>query len=241
MISQINLSLIGWLNGITATLCVIFAGGFGLFMVFQSKKQNIKLLLYGGLMGFFAGMFWLGPMVDFFSVLLTGKNLPSLEMWGILSFIWPGPALVTSMWVGGEVMLTKKNKRILLITAIIVAIVYESILLLDTAAALRDHADPGGRELYDIAFEIGHPAFILLVIMMGMLFVFCGMGALRQGLKTAGAIKKRFIYMSIAFFLFIFVCIVDAFLEIVIATVLVRGLMIFVASLMYLSLKIKVV
>jgi len=236
-----NLSFNGWLNGITALLCVLFAGGFGLFMAFQSKKQKSNLLLYGGLMGFFAGMFWLGPTLDFLLVLFTGENLPSPEIWGILTFIWPGPALVTSMWVGGEVVLTKKKKKLLVVIAIIIAIVYEAILIFDTSGALRDYGDPGGVELYDISFEIGHPIFIAVILMFGMLFVFCGMGALNQGLKTAGAIKKRFIYLSIAFFLFIFVCAVDAFFEVVQIVVLVRGLMIFVASLMYLSLRIKVV
>ncbi|TFF63791.1 MAG: hypothetical protein EU521_00260, partial [Promethearchaeota archaeon] len=68
MINQVNLSLIGWLNGISASLIVFSAGVFGLVMAFQSKNKNSKMLLFGGLMGFFAGMLWLGPTADFFSV-----------------------------------------------------------------------------------------------------------------------------------------------------------------------------
>ncbi|MHA1273362.1 MAG: hypothetical protein ACTSVV_19025 [Promethearchaeota archaeon] len=235
-----NLNFIEMFNGITAMLCVLFAGAFGLFMAFQAKKQKSKILLYGGIMGFFAGMFWLAPTLDFILILITGNNLPSPELWAILTFFWAGPALISSMMVGGELLFSEKKKKLLVAIAIIIATIYDAILLLDTSRAIRNYDNPGGAYLYDVSFNILHPITIFVAIMMGMLCVFCGIGALNQGLKSAGAIKKRFIYLSIPFFLFVFICTVDAFFEIRLLTILVRGLMIFVAWFMYLSLRIKI-
>ncbi|TFF88221.1 MAG: hypothetical protein EU548_09135, partial [Promethearchaeota archaeon] len=164
MINQSNLSLFGWMNGISALLIVLSAGIFGLTMAFQSKNKNSKMLFFGGLMGFFAGMMWLGPAADFLSVMLTGQNLPDENIYAGLTFVWVLPLLVVTMFVGGDLMLSKKNKYLLVIISAIIGIIFELFLFLDMDAAIKDSPDPNGFELYDASIEIGHPTFYLIAI-----------------------------------------------------------------------------
>ena len=84
------LSAEGWLNGITATACILFAFTCGLSIIFQAKKIKAKLLFFMGLNIFFTGFYWLIPSVDFFSILLKGQNIVSDKI------IWAG--ILTSMW-----------------------------------------------------------------------------------------------------------------------------------------------
>ncbi|MHA1131802.1 MAG: hypothetical protein ACTSQQ_13460 [Candidatus Helarchaeota archaeon] len=122
-----HLNTIGWINGLTALFVVICAGLFGLLMAVQSRKKESNLLLFGGLMGFFAGMLWLGPTVDFLSVILTGQNLPSELVYGALTFMWILPLIICAMYVGAELMLSEqKTKRyLLLIFSSILGIIFE--------------------------------------------------------------------------------------------------------------------
>lgn len=239
MFLQVNLGPTGWLDGITATLCVGFASVFGILMFIQSKRKNANLLMYGGLMGLFAGLLWLGPTVDFFTVLFTTQNLPSELIYGILSYMWVAPAFICAMYLGGELTFPEK-KRILLIISVIMGVFFELLLFLDTNASFKDLPDPGGLELYDTRFEYTHPTFIIIAVILGLIFVLNGVGALRASLKASGVIKQRFLYLSFSFFLFIPVAIFDAFLEPGVILSIIRLLMIFVAWLMYLSLRIKI-
>ncbi|MHA1264184.1 MAG: hypothetical protein ACTSRS_03025 [Candidatus Helarchaeota archaeon] len=237
----LQLSITGWLNGLISLLIVCCACVFGLLMAFQSKKKESKLLLFGGLMGFFAGMLWLGPTVDFFSVIITGHNLPNENFYGVLTFIWIFPLIVCAMYVGGELILSEKKKYILAIFSFILGLIFEFYFLFDLDAAIQDCPNPGGIELYDASIVMGHPTYYLIVIMFVMLFCLVVLGGIYQGLKTTGGLRRRFIFMSLSIFLFIPIGYIDAFytgsVEIVFAM---RLLMLCAAWFLYLSLKIEV-
>ncbi|MHA1268548.1 MAG: hypothetical protein ACTSPY_02055 [Candidatus Helarchaeota archaeon] len=238
---QCNLSLIEWLNGLTSLLIIIFAGLFGIFIFIRSKKQESSMLLFGALMGIFAGMLWLGPATDFLSVLITGKNLPNELIYGALTFMWVLPLFVCSMVIGGDLMFSKrKYQYILVVFSIILGIIFELFLFLDLDGAITDEPNPGGYALYDASIEIGHPTFYLIGIMLVFLFCFVVLGGLRHSIITTGALRKRFLYMSVAIFLFIPIAIIDAFFEITMIVIIIRSLMLFVAWLLYLSLTIKI-
>ncbi|MHA1337136.1 MAG: hypothetical protein ACTSPW_15580 [Promethearchaeota archaeon] len=239
MIIKNNLNLYGWINGISASAIVLFSSLFSIIMLFKAKRNKSKLLLYGSLMGFFAGMLWLGPSIDFFSILLTGNNLPNGLIYGLLTFIWAAPAFIASMYVGGELML-KENKTKLLILSYIIGFFYEVLLIFDLNNAVVNEPNPEGYELYDVSINLSHPILFLCIIMFGLLLVLDGIGTLKTAINTSGIIRKRFFYLSSAFFLFVFIAFVDGFLIInPIILAIVRFCMIFVAWLIYLSLQIN--
>ncbi|MFX0081003.1 MAG: hypothetical protein ACFE94_04545 [Candidatus Hodarchaeota archaeon] len=77
------------LNGLTVLRALIFSTTIGLYFFFKSKEFNIKLLSYLGLMIFFIGLMWLGPLVDFLTIVITTKNLDnSYGLYGILRYMW---------------------------------------------------------------------------------------------------------------------------------------------------------
>ncbi|MFW9999741.1 MAG: hypothetical protein ACFE9Q_10885 [Candidatus Hodarchaeota archaeon] len=48
---------------------------FGIYCLYQSRKKNVNLLLFLGLASIFGGLLWLGNIIDFFSILITGFNI----------------------------------------------------------------------------------------------------------------------------------------------------------------------
>ena len=105
-----NLSLIGFLDGITAIGIIISCVAFGLFSLYKARKLEARLLSIAGLNMVFVGCLWLGPATDFFFVLITGKNLYPLHLYGWLSYMWVLPATVTGYYIGAELMMPKKKK-----------------------------------------------------------------------------------------------------------------------------------
>ncbi|MHA1783239.1 MAG: hypothetical protein ACTSUL_07405, partial [Promethearchaeota archaeon] len=98
------ISLIGLLDGITASGIVLSATIFGLLSFYRASKLGAKLLAVAGLTMFFVGFLWLGPMVDFFMVLFTETNLNPQMIYSVLSYMWVAPALITAMYLGSELM-----------------------------------------------------------------------------------------------------------------------------------------
>ena len=123
------LDINGWIDGITASGVVIFGLIFGLFFIYRSRKTNSKLLIYLGLANMFAGLTFLGVFLDFLSVLFIQQNLPNNGIVAILSYIWFAPAIITSMYIGAELLVPKMKIYIVLIT-LIVSIIFEIIVFL---------------------------------------------------------------------------------------------------------------
>ena len=82
-------SLFGWINGLLATGILVFSIIIGILFIYKSRKTKVILLTYSGFMIIFAGLMFLGPIVDFLSILITGYNLDNtFGLYGILSYIW---------------------------------------------------------------------------------------------------------------------------------------------------------
>ena len=124
--------------------------------------------------------------------------------------------------------------------SIIIGIIFELFLFLYLDSAITDEPNYGGYAIYDASIETGHPTFYLIGIILVFLFCFVVLGGLRHSIITTGALRKQFLYMSDAIFLFIPIAIIDAFFEITIFVIIIRSLMLFVAWLLYLSLTVKI-
>ena len=86
-----DLTLYGWLDGITAMVIVFFGIIVSVIILNISRKIKAELLPYGAIMSIFAVLLWLGPTTDFFTVLITGDNLNNDiggGLYGILSYMW---------------------------------------------------------------------------------------------------------------------------------------------------------
>ena len=206
LLQDSNLNLYGWLDGFTATLIVMFGAVFSLIVLYKARKMNAKLLFYGSFVGLFGSLLWLGPCLDFFSLISTGKNLNPIWLNGILSYMWVAPATVLGLYLGAELMLPKLKMHIVIIYAIL-GVIFELLLFLVTSDAFVFEVTGGA---IDASFVYGHPTFILIVVFLLTVFILNGLGSLRQVLKTTGIVRKKFLYMSITFILFVIVGALDA-------------------------------
>lgn len=231
------LDIYGLFNGITAILVVVFATLFGTMFIFRAKKLNAKLLKYGGFMGIFAGFLWMGPMVDFLFMVLTQDHLTqvtNIEMYGILSYIWVGPAFLCAMYVGLEVQFPDKKKEFFAFF-IPLSIIFEIVLFMDARNTFNFGIIEG--DLIDSSFKYTSPGFILIAIILLFMFLINGMGALRKAAQSTGIIRKNFLYLALAFNLFIIVAVFDAFIPAGTFLSVARLGMILCAWSMYIALK----
>ena len=228
-----NLNLYGWLDGFTATLIVMFGAVFSLIVLYKARKMNAKLLFYGSFVGLFGSLLWLGPCVDFFSVIATGKNLSPIGLNGILSYMWVAPAIIFGLYLGAELMLPEKKKIILVIYGVL-SVIFELFLFLDTINAFKFEIVGGA---VDTSFEYGHPTFILVLVFLLSVFIFVGLGSLRQVAKTTGVVRKKFIFMATASILFVIVGACDALLTPGPILFIIRMGMIVIAFMLYFALK----
>jgi len=121
----------GWIDGITASGVIIFGIIFGLFFFYVSRKRGAKLLFYLGLANLLAGLMFLGVFLDFLLVVLTENNIDNTNgLVGILSYIWFGPVIIVSMFLGAE-LLTPKLKWYIVLLFLLLSIVFEIVIFRD--------------------------------------------------------------------------------------------------------------
>jgi len=230
------LSLLGWLNGITAIGVLSFGVIFGIFIAFKAYKTNVKLLFYTGIMIMFCGLFYLGQFADFFTIIITGRNLNPVYLYGILCYMWVAPALAIGIYLGGELMLPEKKKYLIIIYCFL-GILFELFIWLDPLNSFSFETPFPGENLIDSSFNKTHPTFFLIVTFILTVLVLNGFGFLYKSVKSTGIIKKKFFLFSIGWFVFTIGAIFDALTSPGIFLFIVRIIMMTSSWFWYLGLK----
>jgi len=104
------LSYTRWIIGVTSSFIIIFRVIFELFIIYESRKTNGKLLSYLGLWIIFSGLTNLAATIDFLTIILTGKNLDNTHgIYGILSSVWVAPICLIAFYIGSELIKPEKK------------------------------------------------------------------------------------------------------------------------------------
>ncbi|MFX1338490.1 MAG: hypothetical protein ACFFDK_07760 [Promethearchaeota archaeon] len=209
-----NLSLTGFMDGITATGIIISCVIVGLFSFYKAKKLEAKLLSVAGLNMIFVGCLWLGPASDFFHMIITGKNINPLYIYGWLSYIWILPAVVTGYYIGGELMMPSKKKIVVGIYAII-GIIFTLLMFLSPMSAANVGGirfepvflidQPTGGDLIDATFNRASLAYWIILFFQFSIIIFLALGYAIKAKQTSGDLRKRFIYLCVGSLIF-FTC-----------------------------------
>ncbi|MFX1570946.1 MAG: hypothetical protein ACFFCV_21615 [Promethearchaeota archaeon] len=220
------LGVIGFLDGITALIVVLTGSSFGLFSLYKSIKLKAKLLGISGLCMFCIGFLLLGPSVDFLTILSTGNNIEQLELYGFLSYIWAAPLTILGLYIGGELMLPSK-KWIIVSIYLVLAVIYEVLIIyftLTNPQAVFDFPSPlpNGTALLNTGIQLRSIVFILMVFFLVSGLVFNGFGFLNKSIKASGDLRKRFLYLSLGWIIFIICGTFDGLFDPGIITVFVR-------------------
>jgi len=238
------LDLTGWLDGITASIIVFSSLIFGAFYIYKGKKRGAKLLMLGGFMAAFTGLLWLGPTFDFLWVVFTPahQNIDNTilnGLYGILSYMWVLPATTCSLYLGSKLLFPNKKPVYITLTIIYlgICVLFEIILFTQTANIFKfTIPDPLGYRIIEANFERGIAFYLIGLILIGVAIINGG-GSIVAAIKGSGIVRKKFIYLTITWFMFVGVAIFDAFLSPGPVLFVVRMGMVIEVLMLYLALK----
>jgi len=225
----------GWLDGLSAMGVIISGCFFGFLCIYRSKKLNAKLLTFAGLTILFIGLIYSGPFTDFMSILITGSNL-EFRVYVILAYMWIGPGMLLAMYVGAELMEIEKKLYIIAIYSVL-AIIFELFLFFDTMNSFTFTLDRPGENLIDASFVIGCPMFIIMVVFLLSVLFFNGIGFLIKSIQSTGILRRRFLFLSLGFIVFVLFGTFDSLVAPGITLFFVRICIMISTWLMYIGLK----
>ena len=208
---MVSLTLVGLINGFSASGLVIFGVALGLFIIYKAKKTNAKLLYFVGFTILFLGLGWLGNLVDFIILISTGSNINNPEMYIILSMVWFPLATLSAVYVGSELLMPEK-KRYIVIIYVVLGVIFEFFLFLDTRGSFTFvYPSPRGSDLIDESMVFTSPLGIIFLFLSITVIVVWGLGFSIKAFQSSGTIRKNFLLMSIGSFLFFTFGILDTF------------------------------
>ncbi|MCK4481365.1 MAG: hypothetical protein KAV01_12620 [Candidatus Lokiarchaeota archaeon] len=229
-------SELGLLDGLTASLIILSSTTFGLLSLYKSIKLKAKLLTVAAMTMFFVGCFWLGPTIDLLMGLVWQTNITPIRLYAIFSYMWMAPALLFSMWLGGELLFPKK-KWIIVGIYLILGLVFEYFLWFHTNESFEFTPPPDPGDLIDASFVRAHPTFLLIAFFLVSVLIVLGIGFAVKAKQSTGQLRKKFAYLSVGFIIFVLCGALDSILTIPVAIGAVRIVMATFALWMYLGLK----
>lgn len=229
-------SPLGWIDGLTAALIIVSSVIFGLLSLYKSIKLKAKLLAIAGVVMILVGMLWLGPTIDFLMVLIWQTNITPIWFYSILSYVWVAPALLFSMWLGGE-LIVPKRKWILVGIFVVLGVVFEYFLWFHISDSFTWTLGTPGEDLIDASFVRTHPTFLMVVVMLVAVLIFLGIGFFLKAKQATGSLRKKFFFLGLGFTIFVVCAALDSILTPGISIGFVRVVMASFAIWMYLGLK----
>ncbi|TFF90061.1 MAG: hypothetical protein EU548_04920 [Promethearchaeota archaeon] len=229
-------SPIGWLDGLTASGIILSSAIFGLLSLYKAKKLRAKLLAIAALTMFFVGFLWLGPFIDFIMVLFFKTNITPIWVYSLLSYTNVAPALIFAMYLGGTLLLPKK-KWIIVGIYIILGGIFEIFLWFQNDLSFTFTLVVPGEDLIDAEFVRDFYTFYFVGVFLVSALIFLGIGFAVKAKQSTGELRKKFMYLSIGFIIFVVCGALDSILKLPIAIGVVRGVMMTFALWMYLGLK----
>ena len=227
---------LGLLDGGTAGIILIFSAIFGILSFYHARKLEAKLLAVAGIMMFFVGFLWLGPFVDFLLVVFTGKNLDPMYLYGWLSYMWVAPGIITAMYLGSELMWPEK-KKVVVIIYVIIGVIFELFLFLSVETTFQPFVVKNPGDVIDAKFNRTSPTFILIAVFLISVLIFLAIGFAIKAKQATGELRKKFGFLSIAFFIFVVCGALDSIIDPGVAIGIVRCVMATFSIWMFLGLK----
>ena len=236
------LSLVGWINGISVTFKVFFDFIVAIIFFYKYRKENVKILFY------FANAYLCGAIVfftyffDFMVILSTGTNTESSTFYNlaIVSYLIVGPFYIMLMFSGIDLLLKERRWYIMPIYLILMGIYTFFFIFINYSTALHlKFPIFSGENLIFIQISINTPQFIILLIFFISILVFNCLGFFLRSRKSEGIIKKKFLLLSIAFFLFFLAGIFEGLIEPGIYSLFIRIIFESTAFLVYYALMPK--
>ena len=226
------------LNGISALGVVSVNLLIGFYSLYKANKLKAKLLTVTSLTIIFVGLLWLGPTVDFLKIIFIDQtNITPYWVYPLLSYMWAAPGITLGMYIGGELLMSKK-KWILVGIFLVISIAYEFFLFWDPVTSFKYALpDPLGSDLIDTSSNYLYPTSYFLIVFILSILIFNGIGFLVKAKQATGILRKKFLYLSFGFIVFAVIVTFDSVLPPMVALFIVRFGIIGSSILLYLGIK----
>jgi hypothetical protein len=207
---------ISLVSGISAS-AILFTGYLtGILTIAKGAKRKAPLMVWSGLFLMLMGQFYLGTVVSFIKILLTGTNLVTPYLAARLAYAMAPVAITIAMHVGFSMIKPKWRKPVVAIFAAsavwywIGLFVYPRPDLTNNPWFITIEQIPftGGTELVDISLQSW--VLILTALYLVSLLVFNTSGLLILAKNSSGIIKKKAIIQAIGYFIFVIIGAVDS-------------------------------
>lgn len=193
-----ELSYLGLIDGITASLVVILGAAFATFFLIMAKKRNAKMLYYLGIISLLAGLMYLGVFLDFIILVITGSNIDN--SWGaaaLLSYIWFAPLIVIAVYIGSE-LVKPALKKWVIIPTLIIGIIFTILVFLDPFSSFYfGYYEEHRPTLIDYNVNLLSIAGLFMAILMAVIVIFLGVGVFLRGMQMEGDIRVRFLSVAL--------------------------------------------
>ena len=199
-------STLGLIDGITGSIVVILGIAFGIFFYYMGKKNDVKFLTRLCFISLFAGLLYLGLMVDFIHVLIFQENFPNdLRQVALLSYIWFPPVMIAAIYMATEV-LSIQRKTIFFVLYMILGAIFIVLIFIDPINSFySSFYEEETMRLIDYNINISSLAGIFLALMLIPVILLLGVKIMLDAFKSTGALRTKFILLSLgAFFYGIF-------------------------------------
>lgn len=198
----------GLIAGISATAILATGVTAGIGCLVRGSKEQARLLQYAGVMMIFLGMFYLGTVVSFFNLILTGANV-SARVGTYLCYTTPPVAAALAMFVGFKMIKPEVAKKITLLY-LLTGPFYWIFFFGFSEENMTLMPDPAP-ELID--FELtGVVLIFVAVYLLSFLLVVAG-GFFWLAKKSTGAVKRKSLMLALGFTLFTICGAIDSLVE----------------------------
>ncbi|MFO8019701.1 MAG: hypothetical protein R6U96_13830 [Promethearchaeia archaeon] len=219
--SLLDFSILGLIDAITGSLVVILGVIFGVFFIYQGHKKNVKMLQLLGLVSSFAGLMYLGVLLDFGWLLIREQNFEKLGT-PLSSYIWFPLVMVIAIYIAARILFPEKAKYFILVYLIMGIIFYFLIFSFSDSSFYTGFYEKSDPRLWDYNINVTSLAGIFLALMLFPVILIFGGGLLYKSTKTTGTLKKKFIALALGAFSYGFAGLFEGFTQPGIGVILVR-------------------
>jgi len=177
--------------GIIRTILLIWGLIWGVILIYQGKKSQVKLMIYWGIYTIGDYFVMMGTAVDFMTILITGQNMNEILY---IHLVWTPPAISFLLfYLVITELLAPKFKWWWVSLFLIGDIFGQIILFLDPHRFVILDYIPGESIIHDTVWgPLGNAgSFILMAnIFLG------GFGLIYKGIQSQGIIRRKYFYIA---------------------------------------------
>ncbi|MHA2282143.1 MAG: hypothetical protein ACXAC5_14975 [Promethearchaeota archaeon] len=136
------------------------------------------------------------------TILITGTNLNKWA-YAIIGYMWAPSTACLAIYIGAELMIPKK-KWYLISMYIILGVIFELLVFFNIMNSVTFVLpDTPGENIIDTSLLIPSATFIIMVAFLLGGWILNGIGFIFKGIRSKGVIRKKYLFLSMGFNLFI--------------------------------------